>query len=45
MENIKNGLLCYINGKLELYVFIIDTGIAQTVPPYTKSYKNDKMQK
>ena len=45
MENTKNEWFYYINGNLESYVFIIDLGVTQNISSYTKSYKNDKMEK
>ena len=45
MKNTKNDRFYYTNEKLELYVFSIHLGIAQNVSSYTKSYKNDKIQK
>ena len=45
MENTKNDWYYFFNENLELYTFIIDIGIVQNTSSYTKSYKNDKMEK
>ena len=45
MENTKNDWYYYIKWNIESYMFIIKLSIDQKTLSYTKSYKNDKMEK